>query len=39
MGINFFDINKLTYVEIEDIVKGAINVGKERAQIAKMKMR
>lgn len=39
MGFNYFQINKLTYVEINDIIKGAVGVNKQRAIMTKMKSR
>ena len=37
MGLNYFEINKLTYVEINDLIKGAVAVEKQRATMTKMK--
>ena len=36
-GYNYFNIPKLTWVEIKDLFKGGMQVEKERAQRAKMK--
>ena len=36
IGYKVFDIPKLTYVEIEDILKGQYEVNKERKRLQKM---
>ena len=39
MGYDVFNIPKLTYIEIEDILKGSAEINKQREQRMKMQTR